>query len=115
MSGLDEQHNDIPECPKCGETPDYWSVQNSGRAAIWFYSKHYREGDLGEPYNAYVGEGHFKILKDVKHLNFHKATCMGETDSGCSKTTIIDDEPGLFGIFWSMYKKYFPDKIFRTD
>jgi len=29
LSGLDEQYEDIPECPNCEKRPAYWTLSNS--------------------------------------------------------------------------------------
>jgi len=47
VSGVDEQHANIPICPICGERPMFWSLYpiadgSTNEGWIWLYSKKYK-------------------------------------------------------------------------
>lgn len=112
MSGMDEQVQDVPKCPKCGKIPQYWSVKVNDKSGLWFYSESYRmSSSVGKPYSDYKGEGFHKVLFEMQLRDMTSATCMG----GCGYIFLSHDNSELFYSFYEFYKRYFPQEIYRTD
>jgi len=111
LSGLDEQDGDIPSCPLCGKIPDYWTINTRRGPTLWLFSKEYRlERDKRYGiHNNMVGEGKYNNFG--VEFPFIKGTCMG----GCGREIFLDRHPMIFDEIYKMFRRYFPDKIRRTD
>lgn len=111
MSGIDECLREIPECPRCGKRPNYWTINTIKGPTLWLFSEEYRH-QREEMYGSNPemrGEGHYKVLTGA--FKFIKGTCMG----GCGKEVRVDDYPDTLNLFFKMFEMYFPSKIQRTD
>ena len=111
MSGIDECTQDIPECPECGDRPDYWTISYNGKPILWLFSKAYRI-IREERYSSNPdmrGEGYYNVLEDV--FEFTSAKCM----SGCGVTIGLDEHPEMRTAFYKIFNIHFPSEIKRTD
>ena len=71
MSGVDEQHANIPICPICGERPMFWSLYpiaggSTSEGWIWLYSKKHTPSHTDCNRLSYYGPSDLGAIKSVK-------------------------------------------------
>jgi len=85
MSGIDEQFQDIPRCPVCGEEPEYWILETtlSGGSILtvtaWLFSDRYAKEVEKYYQGKHVGLGDKRFDVKVKVKEF-TADCITATE-----------------------------------